>query len=267
MKRLYRLVRPAALTMILGSFLCVAAEAQTIGDAMVGYLNGKQSQRVGSGRSTDMATEALRVGGGEFDPVDLGANHSDGDRVWGTLVTTIKADNGAVLDTYPDSACQPGDVMQFGGSAAIGDVSYPFRFTAVIRTVDSTNFRPTSLFRQNFGGDRTVQTAELDVSQLSNGWVRVYRPLARTDVLGTWKFTLVNNSATSQTYTIMNGIDVVSTVTAEPAGTNGSYRVFRVTTEAIVPCVVVEDNTLYVETAKGNEIFDTGIRQLTDPDQ
>ena len=55
--------------------------------------------------------------------------------------------------------------------------------------------------------------------------------------------------------------DVVSTVTAEPAGTNGSYRVFRVTTEAIVPCVVVEDNTLYVETAKGNEIFDTGIRQ------
>lgn len=206
-------------------------------------------------------------GGGEFYPDDLGADFPNNrDKVWGTLVTVVSFTNGNWSDSNPDNACQPGDVLQFGGPAEFGDVTYASHFTAVVRTVDGSN-RPATVFQQNFNRVRTVQNAAINLQQLTNGWVRIYRPVTRVDVLGTWKFTVVNNSSSAQNYTIMYDITTVSVLAATAANSHGSYFVHKVTTDGAVPCVVNNDNTIYVETAKGNEIYNTddgslGVRQL-----
>lgn len=236
---------------------------------MVTYLNGKVGARVGGGDAPDLASEALRVGGAEFYAGDLGADSpGDGDKVWGTLVTLIQITNGTWSDSTPDNPCQPGDVIQIGGNAIISGTTYPANFTAVVKTINSNN-RPGSVFLQNLGGVRTVQTASLPVNRLTNGWVRIYRPVTRVDDVGTWKFSVVNNSSSSQVYTVMIDVDTVSTVTATAAGTSGSYMVHKITNDTIVPCVVNGDNTIYLETGKGNEIYtgDDGALDLRQIDQ
>ncbi len=255
MKRLCRSVWCTGLAFVLGNFMSTAAQAQTIGDAMITYLDSQLNTRVGGGGSSHMASEALRVSGGEFYPGDLGADYPGvGDRVWGTVVTVIRFVDGSVTDSNPDNPCQPGDILQFGGPASFGDVTYPSNFTAVIRKCDGTN-RSVTVYQQNFNRVRVVQSASVNLNQLTDGWVRIYRPKARVDVLGTWKFTVVNNASTSQTFTIMYDITTVARLTATASNTYGSYSIHKVTTDGAVPCVVNNDNTIYVETAKANEIY------------
>ncbi len=268
MNRFYRSVWQAGLAVIIISSLGLPVEAQSIGDKLVTFLDGQVSSRVGGGGSSDMATEALRVAGGEFYPGDLGLDYpGDGDSVWGTLVTVIRVTDGVWLDVSPGNASQPGDILQFGGSAKINDVSYPTRFTAVTRTVNDRK-RPSGVYQQNFGNVRSVKSASIDVTQLSQGWIRIYRPVPRVDTDNSWKFTVVNNTGSSQPFTVMFGITTVNTQTASSANTSGSFYVFKITTDGTVPCVVNNDNTIYVETGKGNEIFSTdsnsvGLRQLS----
>lgn len=267
MNRFSRSLWRAGLALFISS-LSLTAEAQSIGDRMVTFLDGQVSSRVGGGDSSHMATEALRVAGGEFYPGDLGADYpGDGDSVWGTLVTVIRVTDGVWLDSYPDIACQPGDVLQIGGSAKFNDVSYPSRFTAVARTVNDKK-RPSSVYRQNFNNVRSVTSATMDVTQLTQGWIRIYRPIPRVDADNSWKFTVINNTSSSQPFTVMFGITTVSTQTASSAGNSGSFYVFKITTDGTVPCVVNNDNTIYVETGKGNEIYSTtsnttALRQLS----
>ena len=268
MNRFYRVAWPVSLALIIigGS---LPAEEQSIGNAMVTFLNGQLNSRVGGGKSAHLAIEGLRVSGAEFCPDDLGADFpGEGDHVWGTLVTVISVADGNWSDSNPANACQPGDVMQFGGSAIVGSVSYPVHFTVVVQTVSGERHRPSAVYQQNLGGVRTVQSAAINLKQLSTGWVRIYRPTARVDATNTWKFTVVNNSSTPQAFTVMFDITTVSSMAATAANSNGSFFVFKVTTDGTVPCVVNNDNTIYVETAKGNEIYNTddgglGIRQIT----
>ena len=269
MNRLDRVVWHASLALIVSGTFSFSAEAQTIGGTMVSFLNGQVNNRVGGGESAHMAIEALRVAGGEFCPSDLGADSpGSGDTVWGTLVTTISVSNGNWSDSNPGNPCLPGDVIQWGGQATVGNMSYPVHFTTVVQAVGGGSGRPSSIFQQNFNQVRTVQVAQIDLTQLSTGWACIYRPVARVDEPTTWKFTVVNNAPTSQTFTVMYGITTVSTITATAANTSGSFFVFQVTTDGSVPCVVNNDNTIYVEIAKGNEIFNSsdfglGIDQLS----
>lgn len=234
---------------------------------MVTFLDGKLQSRLGGGESSHLASEALRLGGGEFVPDDLGDDYpAKGDRVWGTLVKVIACDNGNWTDSNPDNVCLPGDVIQFGGNAVIGDVAYPTNFTAVVKSVNS-NGRPSAVYQQNFASVRTVQTASIQTKDLSSGWLRIYRPIPRVDEVGTWEFVVVNNTTSAQVYTIMIDVDTVSTVTVTAANTAASYFVHKITNDTIVPCVVTGDNTIYLETTKGNEIYNAddetvAIRQL-----
>ena len=251
----HRTVWRTIVALVISSAFNLTAEAQSIGDSMVSFLGTKIGQRVGGGESDHLATEALRVGGGEFVPADLGTdNPGNGDKVWGTLVKVIKFENGTWSDSNPDNPCQPGDVMQFGGNAVISDVAYPAKFTAVVKTINS-NGRPSLVYQQNFAGVRTVQSAVIHTKQLTAGWIRIYRPVTRVDEVGTWKFTVVNNVANPRVYVIMIDVDTVSTVTATAANTAGSFFIHKITNDTIVPCVVHDDDTIYLETGKGNEIY------------
>lgn len=267
MNRRSQVVWHGIVALVISSAFSVSAQAQSIGDSMVSFLNGKVGSRVGGGEASHLATEALRVGGGEFYPSDLGVDYpGTGDKVWGALVKVIQYNNGAWSDSNPGNPCLAGDVMQFGGNAVISGVSYPANFTAVVKSVNS-NGRPSSVYQQNFADVRTVQTADIHTKQLTAGWIRIYRPITRVDEVGTWKFTVVNNVAGPRIYTIMIDIDTVSTMTATAANTAGSYFVHKIINDTIVPCVVHAADTIYLETGKGNEIYipDDGsetVRQL-----
>ena len=268
MNRVKRVVWCASLALIICGAFSQPAEAQTIGSSMVTFLNGKLSTRLGGGECAHMATEALRACGGEFYAPDIGADSpATGDYVWGTLVTTISFST-VWTDSTPTAACLPGDVIQFGAGTKIGTATYTSRHTAVVQTVNTTKNRPTAVYQQNFGSVRTVKSATIDVTKLTAGWIRIYRPIARVDATNVWKFTVVNNATTAQTYTVMVGTTTVSTVSATAANTAGSFRVHKVTTTGTLPCVVNNANSIYVQNAKGDEIYNPttstfGIRQLT----
>ena len=267
MNRLYRVVGRAALAVVICAACGAPAEAQYSGSAMVSFLNGKLSTRVGGGECAHMATEALRVAGGEFYQPDIGADSpATGDYVWGTLVTVISFST-VWADSNVTSQCQVGDVIQFGAGTKIGTATYTSRHTAVVQTINTTKYRPTAVFQQNFGGVRTVKSATIDVTKLTAGWIRIYRPISRIDATNTWKFSVVNSATTSQTYTVMVGTTTVSTVSATAANTSGSFRVHKVTTTGTVPNVVNNANSIFVQNAKGDEIYNPttgtfGIRQL-----
>ena len=267
-KRVKRVVWRASLALMICGAFSQPAEAQTIGSSMVTFLNGKLNTRVGGGECAHMATEALRACGGEFFAADIGADSpAAGDYVWGTLVTTISLVNKVWTDSAPTAACLPGDIIQYGGTAKIGTATYATRHTSVVQTVNTTKNRPTAVYQQNFGSVRTVKSATIDVTKLTAGWIRIYRPKARVDVANVWKFTVVNNATTAQTYTVMVGTTTVSTVSATTANTAGSFRVHKVTTSGTLPCVVNGANSIYVANAKGDEIYNPttstfGIRQL-----
>ena len=268
MNRVLRVVGRASLALVIWGVSSLPAEAQTIGSSMVTFLNGKLSTRLGGGECAHLATEALRVSGGEFFATDLGADSpAAGDSVWGTLVTTISIVSTKWNDSTPASACLVGDIIQYGTNTKIGTATYTARHTSVVQTVNTTTNRPTAVYQQNFGGVRTVKSATINVTTLTAGWIRIYRPKARLDGTNVWKFTVVNNATTSQTYTVLVGTTTVSSVSATAANTAGSFRIHKVTTTGTVPAVVNNANSIYVQNAKGDEIYNPttstfGIRQL-----
>lgn len=83
-----------------------------------------------------------------------------------------------------------------------------------------------------------------------------------------WKFTVVNNASTAQNYTVMVGTSTVSSVSLTATNTAGSFRIHKVCTTGTLPNLLLSTGqSLFVQTAKGNEIYNPtgatfGLRQL-----
>ncbi|HET6425861.1 MAG TPA: hypothetical protein VFG20_19375 [Planctomycetaceae bacterium] len=262
--RSYRL----CLYLLLSPITVLAQESSgSIGDKAVAYLNAHLDQRVGGGSAWHMATETLRICGGEFIPDELGTDSPwDGDRVWGTLVARIgTAQSGG--DSSPQSAALPGDVIQFR-SAEFGTVVLPEVFTAVVAEVNEAG-RPRSMFAQNYNRVRSVKKVDLDVTALTSGWMRIYRPKARIDRPDEWKFTVVNHRGAAQAYDVLVGIDIDSSNSIDKDNTYGSFRVHWLRTDGTVPNLWhYSGGSFFMETGKGYEIpsatDDSSFRQLAD---
>lgn len=227
--------------------------AGSIGNAVVTFLNSRLDQRVGGGSAWHMATEALRIGGGEFIPAELGTDTPwEGDRVWGTLVTKISR-NENWSDSAPEASVLPGDVIQFH-DAEFGELALPQRFTAVVAEVNELG-RPSKVFYQNLNQVRKVQKVTFDATTLTSGWMRIYRPKARVDRPDEWKFTVVNNRGSEQEYDVMVGIDTALCNTASTSNTYGSFQVHWMLTNGTVPNLLHHSGGSYfLETGKGYEI-------------
>jgi hypothetical protein len=251
-------------------FACTATVSaqdggDSIGGKMVAYLTAHLNERVAGGSAWHMASEALRIAGGEFVPGELGQDAPyDGDRVWGTLVKVI-SNSGTLQDSAPQTAVQPGDVIQFH-SATVGTTTYSHHFTAVVAEVNADG-QPTSIFSQNRNSVRKVQKSDFDVTALTSGWMRIYRPKARVDRPDEWKFSVVNNNPGPQTYDLMVGIEVETSASLSDANSYGSYRVHWVKTDGTVPNLLrLSVGSYFMETGKGYEIptstDENGFRQL-----
>ena len=252
---LLRCLLPAVLLL-----LSSACQAQTINQKIVTFLEGKRSVRVGGGECAHAASEALRVSGGEFMSSDLGADYPGaGDYVWGTLVKVVSYSNGRWTDSSPTVKALPGDILQYNNTKiVIGTSTWTAtRHTSVAAAV-STAGLPTLIYEENVNGIRTIQKNSIDLTKLVAGWVRIYRPKARIDKVGRYKFTLVNNFSSSQAVTVKFGTQSLGTVTLGTANTMSSYIMQWVSASSTTTkftLVLSTGSTITVDNAAGYEVY------------
>jgi hypothetical protein len=181
---------------------------------------------VGGGECAHLANEALRFAGADFmgsDPLH------NGDYVWGTLVNTYTHGHAASL-----ARCQPGDIIQFQ-NVTLSNGWVAQQHTAIVAAVDSLG-RPTMVYEQNVGvngkgkgggaHDRTdrLDTLAINPSTILGGTVHIYRAVPRHDTPGKVQFSVVNDTAHSQTVTVyFNGVSQ-GTISLDSFNTALSYK-------------------------------------------
>jgi len=223
----------------------------SVGSPMVAYLEAHLGQRVGGGECAQLAVEALRASGARF----AWLTSTTLDYAWGAGLTTIVGTaNGGVYRTAAEF--QPGDVIQFT-NARFRDGTVAVHHTAIVAAVDSAG-HVTAVYQQNANGVRAVTKNALDLSQLVGGYVKVYRPLARTPLAGRFQFTVVNNTGASVGVAERAGTAWAS-YTLSRANTAASYEIRAWTTYGGArPTIVVAGHAIAVDDAGAYEIYNSG---------
>jgi hypothetical protein len=232
---------------------------QTVNDRIVSYLASHLGQRVGGGECAHLAVEALRASGARFGWL----TSTTLDYAWGTLLTRVTGYATGAVYGVPTATFRPGDVIQYT-NAHFRDGTWATHHTAIVAAVDG-NGRVTAVYQQNFNGVRGVTQQSLDLSQLVSGYVKVYRPLARTAVAGRYQFTVVNNTGGSAG--VVERAGVSSSYTLTGANTAGSYGIRTWTTYGGVrPTIVVAGHAIAATDGAAYEVYNTGsgvgIRQI-----
>ena len=236
--------------------------AQSLNSKVASYVTGKVGVRCGGGECAHAAIEALRIAGAEFVAVDLGADApSPGDYVWGTLVKTVSITNGKWVDSDPSSKVQAGDIIQYRNTKFVypGSTSTAVQHTSVVASVNSAG-SPKFVCEQNFGGVRTVRKNAIDLTKLTAGYVRIYRPKTRISVAGQTKFTITNNLTTSQTVSILVGTTSLGSFSLTSANSLTSYQIRWVTlTGTTLPVTLKLSNGQKIDLATGGgyEVYET----------
>jgi hypothetical protein len=155
-----------------------AGDRPALGDQVVAYCKERKGEQVGSGECSDLAAHALRAAGanqrGPDDP-------NQGDYVWGTLVFHLERSAARPKGTGKPQDVRPGDIIQFRDArferrTATGSSSKTFpHHTAVIIGIEDRG-KTVRILHQNYVGKRFVQETSLRWDDLTEGWVRVYRP-------------------------------------------------------------------------------------------
>jgi hypothetical protein len=225
---------------------------------MASYLESMRGQRLGGGECAHLATEALRVTGGQF----IRTNSNTQDYVWSdNLVTKVSIQNGKVVYSNPSARLRPGDIIQYTDTK-FSDGKSATHHTSVVAAVDSKG-RVTEVYEQNVGkllkGNGThlryVVRQDLNLSKLTSGHVKIYRPESRSTHAGRFEFTVVNNASSSQTYKIKLGSSQWST-TVDKVNTANSYRSQYYTTSGTAkPTITVGTTTLTVQDGASYEIY------------
>ena len=253
---------PTTLSVSLALLLACSSTgfAQTINQKIVTFLEGKRGTRLGGGECAHAACEALRVSGGEFLSSEIGPDSpSGGDYVWGTLVKVVLYSNNKWSDSNPAAKALPGDIMQYGNTKFVYTnlITSSTSHTSTVAAV-STAGLPTFVYEQNSNGIRTVQKNSIDLTKLRSGWVRIYRPKARKDTLGKYKFTLVNNMTTAQTVTIKYGTYSLGTTSLTAANTASSYLIQCVSASSTTTkfsIVLSNGKSVVIDNAAGYEVY------------
>ena len=235
---------------VLAPFLALTTSAfdiDPINSRMVNYLQSNLGTQIGSGECAHVASEALRVGGGEFIHSLIGNdNPTAGDYVWGKLIAGFKVVRGRI-DGNASAKPQPGDVIQYNDVKLSNGASYKHH-TSVIASVDS-NGAPLEVYEENINGKRYLQRNKLDLSKMTNGAVYIYHPISRINVTARRQYSVVNRSSNnaSRTLTIKAGTTQVSSFTLDRPNTSGGYTDATRTTASA-------STKLYLVTSSGSSV-------------
>jgi len=153
-----------------------------LGGRIVSFCYGHLGKTVGRGECCDLADQALAWAGAQPRPWDA----SSDDYVWGTLACKWEGRHYELGPAGHDAhIIRPGDVIQ------LRDVKFYWQFdggysyllyphhTAVVEEV-SEDDNTCKVYEQNAGGKRYVAEATYSLSALTNGWLRFYRPIAKS---------------------------------------------------------------------------------------
>jgi hypothetical protein len=129
---------------------------------------------VGNGECAGLAYQALKSAGAA---TRGGPDYPNkGDYVWGHEVLLVESKpNGPKLKgTFGE--IQPGDIMQYR-DVRFGRM-HADHHTAVVKDIDPASGR-VQAFAQNGGGRRFVFEVEVPLAKITQGWIRVYRPIPK----------------------------------------------------------------------------------------
>jgi hypothetical protein len=153
-----------------------AAENRALADSaelearVVSFCERSMGTRVGSGECAALAFQALRSAGAS---TRAGPDFpSPKDYVWGQQVVLIEAGENGVMVTGELGAVRPGDIAQYRDAKFI--TAHFIHHTSVVKAIDS---RTLTVFQQNVGGVREVREGTVHIDKLTQGWIRIYRPV------------------------------------------------------------------------------------------
>jgi len=156
------------------------AATHKLGNDVIAFSLARLGRKVGGGECAHLAVEALKSAG-------AGGRRPDapnaGDYVWGQLVAYIPANlpKGDALKLLTN--VQPGDVIQMRNTRFEG--KRPGRgtywtsaahHTVLVERVDAAA-GVLHILHQNWNGARHVMRGEQRISDLKQGWLRIYRPI------------------------------------------------------------------------------------------
>jgi hypothetical protein len=131
----------------------------------------------------------------------------------------VLATGKGAQDKNPKFRCRVGDILQMRDAKFAGG-QFAAHHTAIVAAVDANGY-PTAVYEQNFNNRRFVTRASINLLQLTNGWVRAYRPVAPV-FRNRFEFTLTNNSKSDPvTFALFN-----SEMTLGARNTEFGYRTF-----------------------------------------
>jgi hypothetical protein len=162
----------------LGSLLAVALAAGTRAVAdeaglearVVLFCESHVGAQVGNGECAALAFQALRFAGAE---TRAGQDFpSPKDYVWGQQVLLVESGRDGVKLTGDLSAVRPGDIVQYRDTQFIK--AHFIHHTSIVKAIDE---RTLTVYQQNVAGVRLVREGSVHIDKLSQGWIRIYRPV------------------------------------------------------------------------------------------
>lgn len=153
--------------------------------ALVTFCLDQLGQRVGTGECCDLVRHGLAAIGALTRWPDA---PEEGDFVWGVFVCSVEARDGQHLTQVGKAGgngrVRPGDVIQFKDVRFEGQrgngtywLTYP-HYTAVVEQV-SKDGTYCQVLHQNSSAAGTVEETVLSIPDLTQGWMRFYRPVGR----------------------------------------------------------------------------------------
>lgn len=199
-----------------------ASPSLPINNAIVTYLQNRVGSQIGSGECANVASESLRVAGGEFITSLIGKDYpNSGDYVWGREIAWINVTNGIIVGSGNGETPRAGDVIQYRNVKLSNKASYPHH-TSVVAAAGMGG-TPTEVFEQNIGGKRVLMRTRIDFNTMTAGWIRIYRPISKINATGRRQFTVVNRTSANQSQTLtFSGITGSMTLGAQ--NTAGAYQ-------------------------------------------
>ena len=243
--------RPVLLTV---AVLCLIAFSGPVaraqyGPAVAAFCQRKLEKRVAGGECAHLATEALRVAGAEFLRSGAPDAPGKGDYVWGKFVKEVIGAGNGGQDKNPNARCQVGDILQLRDAKFANGRSSPHH-TAIVATVDAKGY-PTEVYEQNTNNRRLVTRAPMNILQLTNGWVRAYRPVAPV-FRNRFEFSLTNNSKSETVaFTLFN-----REMTLGASNTQSGYR--TIWGAGALPRLILDGRIYVLKHRTSYEFYTTG---------
>lgn len=158
---------------------------EEINSKIVQFCKDNLGKQVGRGECSDVAVQALKDAGAKPQTAFKDSPNQD-DYVWGELVYLYGKNPGAKDDREGMlKDVQPGDIIQlrdamFAGKAANGGMytqQSPHHTSIVAEVKDKT--KQVVVYEQNSNNVRIVMKNTYRLNDLRQGWIRIYRPVAR----------------------------------------------------------------------------------------